>query len=101
MESLLDQLGQQVKISQWIVGDEFTLADIAWMTILARIDFVGLAPVMWGGGKRPEVKEYYKRLKNAPGFDTEITRSQNHFDMFKRFSKVLAFRLLGITKRDV
>ena len=100
MESLLDQLGQQVKVRKWIVGDEFTLADIAWMTILARIDFIGLAPVMWGGGKRPAVKEYYERLKKVPGFDSEITHYQNHFDMFKRFSKVLASKLLGIMDKS-
>jgi glutathione S-transferase len=100
MELLLDQLGQQVKNNQWIVGDEFTLADIAWMTILARMDFIGLAPVMWGGGKRPAVEEYYERLKMVPCFDSEITHYQNHFDMFKRFSKVLAFRLLGIRNKS-
>jgi hypothetical protein len=30
--------------------------DIAWMTILDRIEFAGLDPDMWGGGKRPAMK---------------------------------------------
>jgi len=96
MESLLDQLGERIRQRTWIVGDQFTLADIAWMTILARIEFVGLVGVMWGGGKRPAIEAYYERLKKTPAFHAEITRYQNKFDMFKRFSKVLAFKLLSL-----
>jgi glutathione S-transferase len=99
MESLLDQLSQQVKVRQWIVGDEFTLADIAWMTILARIEFVGMAPVMWGGGKRPAIKAYYDRLKSAPGFDAEITHYQNRIGMFKSLSKAIPAKLFESSKK--
>ena len=95
MESILDQLGEHIKHRDWIVDGQFTLADIAWMTILARIDFVGLIPVMWGGGKRPAIEDYYERLKKTSAFHAEITSYQNRFDMFKRFSKVLAFKLLS------
>ncbi len=95
MESLLDQLGEHMRHRDWIAAGQFTLADIAWMTILARIDFVGLVPVMWGGGKRPAIESYYERLKKTPAFHAEITRYQNRFDMFKRFAKVLVFKLLS------
>lgn len=84
MESLLDRLDQQVKDKRWLVGDQFTLADIAWMTILARIDFVDMDKKMWGDGRRPYVKAYYDRLKKSPGFTEEICQYQNKLDMFKR-----------------
>jgi glutathione S-transferase len=96
MESLLDQLSRQIENRQWIVGEEFTLADIAWMTILARIDFVGMDSVMWGGGKRPAIEAYYERLRKVPSFDAEITHYQNRIDMFKRILKVHAFKLLRL-----
>ena len=95
MESLLDRLEQQVKGKKWLVGDQFTLADIAWMTILARIDFVGLDTQMWGDGRRPFVKAYYDRLKEAPGFDEQISQYQNKLNMFKRLIAKVIHQLFG------
>jgi glutathione S-transferase len=95
MESLLDLLDQQVKGKKWLVGDQFTLADIAWMTILARIDFVGLDTQMWGDGRRPFVKAYYNRLKKAPGFNDQISQYQNKLDMFKRLIGKFIHQLVG------
>jgi len=95
MESLLDRLDQQVKDKKWLVGDQFTLADIAWMTILARIDFVDLDTQMWGDDRRPFVKAYYDRLKEAPGFDEQICQYQNKLDMFKRLIGKAIHRLFG------
>jgi glutathione S-transferase len=95
MESLLDRLNQQVKDKKWLVGDQFTRADIAWMTILARIDFVDLVKKMWGEGRRPFVKAYYDRLQEAPGFDEQISQYQNKLDMFKRLIGKFIHHLSG------
>jgi len=95
MESLLDRLDQQVKDKKWLVGDQFTLADIAWMTILARIDFVDLDKQMWGDGRRPFVKDYYDRLKETPGFDEQIRHYQNKPDMLKRIIGEVIHRFFG------
>jgi glutathione S-transferase len=83
MESLLDSLEQQLKGNQWIVGEQYTLADIAWTTILGRIEFVGMDKRMWGGGKRPAVKDYLERLKNIPSFEAQVTPYQNKSYMLK------------------
>jgi glutathione S-transferase len=95
MGSLLDRLDQQVKDKKWLVGDQFTLADIAWMTILARIDFVDLDTKMWGDGRRPFVKAYYDRLKEAPGFDEQISQYQNKLDMLKRLIGKVIHQIFG------
>ncbi|MCP4006559.1 MAG: glutathione S-transferase family protein [bacterium] len=94
METLLDGLEQQLKGNQWIVGDQYTLADIAWTTILARIDFVGLDKRMWGDGRRPGVKAYLERLKGVRGFDDQVTHYQNKPYMLKRLLQSTAHRVL-------
>jgi glutathione S-transferase len=94
METLLDGLEQQLKGNQWIVGDQYTLADIAWTTILARIDFVGLDKRMWGDGKRPAVKAYLERLKKVRGFDDQVTHYQNKPYMLKRLLQSTMHRVL-------
>jgi glutathione S-transferase len=91
MESILNDLDKQMKGNQWIVGDQYTLADIAWTTILSRIDFLGLDKRMWD--KRPAVKAYYERLKETPGFEEQVRYYQSKPYLLKGMLKTLTYNV--------
>lgn len=63
--ALLDRLGSQVAGGPWIAGPRYSLADVVWTAILARLELVGLAAEL---RTRPAVARYWERLKSRPSF---------------------------------
>jgi tetrachloro-p-hydroquinone reductive dehalogenase len=63
--ALLDRLESRIAEGPWITGSRYSLADVVWTAILARLELVGL------GGElrdRPAVARYWQRLKSRPSF---------------------------------
>ncbi len=49
----------------WLVGEQFTLADVSIMPTVVRMEDLGLAP-MWAD--KPRVADWYRRLQARPAF---------------------------------
>lgn len=56
----------------WVCGQTFTLADVNWMAIFARIDEVDWTELFLGPGKRPTVGAYCERLKKRPSYEAAL-----------------------------
>jgi glutathione S-transferase len=60
-----DQLGK----TRYLAGNDYSLADVAWTCVLARLTMLGLARSLWGEGRLPRLEVYYEQLKSRPSFD--------------------------------
>jgi glutathione S-transferase len=70
----LDALGKRLDEhgGPWIAGERFTLADVSWVVILDRLAEADWDHYFWGGGQRPTVAAYWKRLQARASFGSEI-----------------------------
>lgn len=75
LEGLLERLEKQLGSGPWIAGETYSLADIAWTTLLGRADFVGLKSLL-NAPSRPRVSDYYARLRARPSFAAQVSRYQ-------------------------
>src|SRR5262249_56769075 len=69
IEGLLDLLEQILDPGPWIVGTEFTLADITIAPYMFRLSALG-ADQFWSKDRRPRVHDWYRRLSARPAFQT-------------------------------
>ena len=67
IHKMLDELEKQVAGRNFIVTENYTLADVVWTAFLARLEMVGFKR-MWSLGARPNIEEYYIRMKQRPSF---------------------------------
>lgn len=51
----------------WLVGDEFSMADIALAPYVFRLDCLSMA-ALWTGDRLPRVERWYERLRARPSF---------------------------------
>jgi len=72
IEGLLDRLENILDRGPWIVGDEFSLADIAIAPYMFRLSALG-ADQFWSEDRRPHVHEWYGRLSARPSFQTAVS----------------------------
>lgn len=72
IERLLDDLEQILDPGPWIVGQQFTLADIAIAPYMFRLSALG-ADQFWSHNRRPRVNEWYSRLAARPAFRTAVS----------------------------
>jgi len=71
IEELLDRVEATLDPGPWIVGSEFTLADIAVAPYMFRLSALG-ADQFWSKSRRPRVNEWYQRLSVRPAFQTAV-----------------------------
>jgi glutathione S-transferase len=74
IEQAMNELEALLSVAPWIAGDAFTLADIVWIPVIARLKLVRLDAKLWQAGRRPAVAAYWERLKARPSFDAAIKR---------------------------
>ncbi len=78
IESLAHQhvheLEQVLRDSSFIVDGQYTLADVIWTVVLARMELLGIDKDI-GAETRPNVTDYYQRMKERPSF--KIAKVQN------------------------
>jgi glutathione S-transferase len=72
IEDLLDLLERTLVPGSWIVGDQFTLAEIAIAPYMFRLAALG-ADQSWSANRRPRVAEWYRRLAARPAFQTAVS----------------------------
>lgn len=70
----LDALEAQLLRSggPWILGPDFSLADVSWLVIFERLRQVDSLHVFTGGGRRPACSAYWERLVARPGYPEAI-----------------------------
>ncbi len=72
IEELLDHLERVLDPGPWIVGAQFTLADIDIAPYMFRLSALG-ADQFWSHNRRPKVNEWYARLSRRPAFKTAVS----------------------------
>lgn len=72
IEDLLDLLERTLAPGPWIVGDQFTLAEISIAPYMFRLTALG-ADQYWSADRHPRVAEWYRRLSARPAFQTAVS----------------------------
>lgn len=79
LETILDEAERKLSQGTYLVGDEFSLADVAFIPLLSRLVVLNL------GDKyidtRPNVAEYWNLVQKRPSYRKVIGR---HFDGWRR-----------------
>jgi glutathione S-transferase len=70
----LDALEQQLNASggPWILGSQFSLADVSWLVLFERLVQTDALPVFVRDGLRPACAAYWRRLKERPSYREAI-----------------------------
>ena len=68
LEDVLRSVEEQLGTTRYLAGDTYSLADVAWTCVLARLTMLGLARSLWGEGRLPRVQAYYEQLRARPSF---------------------------------
>ena len=69
LDPAIDRVDAQLAKSSFLVGDSYSLADLAWTSIFARLRMLGLDDSFWNGELRPRIGAYYERLRARTSFD--------------------------------
>jgi glutathione S-transferase len=83
MVQLLDEMEEALSASQWLVGPQYTLADVAFTPYLARLEHLNILQMI---DARPSVAKWYERCKARPSFAAAITKWENpdYLQLMKR-----------------
>jgi len=68
LEGVLRRVEEQLDKTRYLAGDSYSLADVAWTCVLARLTMLGLSAPLWGDGRSPRLKNYYEQLRLRPSF---------------------------------
>jgi len=68
LETVLRGVEDQLGTTAHLASDAYSLADVAWTCVLARLEMAGLASSLWGDGRSPRIEDYYARLRGRPSF---------------------------------
>lgn len=68
MSAALARVEARLSESPYLAGDRYSLADLAWTCIFARLKMLGLAESFWGPERSPRTDGYYERLRQRPSF---------------------------------
>lgn len=66
-EQLMDELESVLSQREYIAGSTYSLADVIWTVLLARLELLGMAS-LWENSKRPALAAYYLRMKGRASF---------------------------------
>jgi glutathione S-transferase len=72
IEQLLDRLEHSLDPGPWIVGEQFTLADIAIAPYMFRLSALG-SDRFWSAACRPRINGWYQQLSARPSFQTAVS----------------------------
>ncbi|MFO7567199.1 MAG: glutathione S-transferase family protein [Enhygromyxa sp.] len=73
VELELDELETTLGDRQWLAGDDYSLADLLWTAVLARLEHIGFARSI-SQHRRPAVQQWYRRLRERPSWPAMIRR---------------------------
>lgn len=66
--SFLDRMETALADSDWLVGDEFTMADIAMAPYVNRLAALAME-ALWSGGRMPRVADWFERVRSRATFE--------------------------------
>jgi glutathione S-transferase len=74
MQNHLDAMEKQLVSSggPWILGSQFSLADVSWMVVFERLEQADSLPVFLGGDLRTACAQYWQLLKARPSYQHAI-----------------------------
>ncbi len=74
LHGFLDELDGRLEKNggPWIMGQQFTLADVGWLVILERIRQASAENVFLDPAQRPHLAAYWERLKARPSYEQAI-----------------------------
>lgn len=65
----------------WLCSEKFTIADINLAVLLQRLWELGLEERFWANGKRPNIENYFSRVKLRESFKKTIPNLPVHLKM--------------------
>ena len=68
LDGVLRQLEEQLGKTRYVAADAYSLADVTWTCVLARLKMLGLASALWGDERLPRVEAYYDEQRARPSF---------------------------------
>ncbi len=75
LSELEHQLNQE---GPWIMGDQFTLADVSWMGVLERLREADWEVYYLSEQQYPKLEQYWKQLKGRKSYQTAILDNGHH-----------------------
>lgn len=66
-DKYLGEMESALQESDWLAGDQFSLADIAMTPYVNRLDMLSMSG-LWENGRRPRLTDWFNRIKARPGF---------------------------------
>jgi len=72
IDELLNHLERTLAPEPWIVGDQFSLADISIAPYMFRLAALG-ADQFWSSQRRPQINAWYDHLAARPAFKAAVS----------------------------
>ncbi len=70
-KKLFQDMEAALNENEWLVGRHYTLADLAWVPYLVRIDHLSLLDLL---EKYPRIRRWYERVRERPAFEAAIEK---------------------------
>src|SRR5215208_8161885 len=74
MVQMLDEMEGALAGHEWLAGDDYTLADVAFTPYLARLEHLNILAMI---SERHRVADWYRRCKARPSFHDAIVKWEN------------------------
>uniref|UniRef100_A0A5B7BRE1 Putative glutathione S-transferase TCHQD n=2 Tax=Davidia involucrata TaxID=16924 RepID=A0A5B7BRE1_DAVIN len=95
---LLDEVETKLSETSYLLGEEFTMADVMLIPVLARLVLLNLEDEYINS--RPNIAEYWNLVQQRPGYKKVIGRYFNGWRRYKTLLKTWCFvRLRSLLKR--
>ena len=69
----LHKMERALQQSEWLIGQEFTMADVAMAPYVNRLSALAMDG-MWLEGRLPRVEQWFDRVKSRPSFEAAFTQ---------------------------
>jgi glutathione S-transferase len=69
----IEKMDRALEERDWLVGETFTMADVALAPYLFRLAVLALGSV-WGDGRLPRVESWFSRIRERPSFSPAFER---------------------------
>lgn len=66
-DGYLHKMEAALATSDWLLGDAFSMADIAMVPYVNRLDALSMS-LMWAAGRLPRVERWFERVRARPSF---------------------------------
>ena len=74
-QKLFDELDEIFEYNEWLVGDNYSLADISYIPYLTRFEHLNLYSLI---DKRKNLKNWFEKMKKRQNYKDAISSWLNH-----------------------